>query len=394
MRIGIISSSYPQSPDDSTNAGVFVQDFANKLCDAGVEVVVLTPQKIANPRAVRRFPVKSFPWPGSETSVSYIDPRRPLDLARLGVLVASGTLACLRVFKAERIDHSLAMWAVPSGLFALAARKALGTPYSVWALGSDIWRIGEYPLGKVLLRRIFKEAQHIYADGLLLSSDVERITGRACSFLATSRALPDPNTVDLPDLEAERTHFLCVARFHPHKGVDVLIDAISLIPEAARREMQFHIFGGGPQEEELRAKVRQDRLERYLRIGGYIGRESLAAYLRAVSCLVIPSRIESIPLVLSDAAQAGCPVIATDVGDMGRLVKEYEVGICVPPESPGALAEAILQFHEALRPPNLDGAGELADYLSLDRSVRQVLSDIGWPAASSYGSRAPSSPPR
>jgi glycosyltransferase involved in cell wall biosynthesis len=375
MRLGIISSSYPRSPTDSTNAGVFVRDLAHKLFEADLEVVVLTPQKVIE-TSESRFPVKSFPWPGDETSLSHVNARKPLNMARFGILLASGAMTCLRVFKAERIDHVLALWAVPSGLFAWVARKTLGMPYSVWALGSDIWRIRDYPLGEPLLRRVLKDAEHIYADGIVLSQDAERIAGRQCVFLPTSCELPEPGATQAPVLQPDRTHLLCVARFHPHKGVDILIDAVGLIPEGKRRAMQFHVFGGGPQEGLLKAKVRQYRLEQCVRIGGYIGRNDLAAYLRAVRCLIISSRIESIPLILSDAAQAGCPVIATDVGDMGHLVRDYGVGLCVPPESPQALAEGILRFHEGI-PPRPEGARELADYLSLNRSVRQILHDIG-----------------
>ena len=377
MRLAIISSSYPRTPSDSTNAGVFVRDLAHNLSEAGVKVVVITPQKVTEPSG-SPFPVKSIPWPGDETSLSHVNARKPLSIARFGILLASGTMTCLRVFKAERIDHALALWAVPSGLFAWVARKTLGTPYSVWALGSDIWKIRDYPLGEPILRRVLKDADHIYADGVVLSQDVERIAGRQCLFLPSSRELPQPGSTQAPVLQPDRTHLLCVARYHPHKGVDILIDAMSLIPEQQRRAIQVHVFGGGPQEDSLKAKVRQYRLEQCVTIGGYLGRDDLAAYLQAVRCLIIPSRIESIPLILSDAAQAGCPVIATDVGDMGALVKEYGVGLCVPPESAQGLADAILEIHESDRPPDVPGTRELAKHLSLSRSVQQILHHIGW----------------
>jgi glycosyltransferase involved in cell wall biosynthesis len=374
MRVGIITSSYPRTADESHDAGVFVRDFARKLSKEQVDVTVITPQEViqhADP-----FRVRSFPWPGAETSLTHVNPRNLLNRARLAILLGSGIIACLRAFRALQIEHALAMWAIPSGAQAWVARKVLRTPYSVWALGSDVWNIGDYPLGRPILRRILRGAEHLYADGTELSAEVERISGRPCIFLPTSRELPAPVENGLTHLAPDRIHLLCVARFHPNKGVDVLIDAVRLLPERIRRQVQFHIFGGGPQEGALRAKIAHDGLTDCMILGGYVERADLVRYLRSVRGLVIPSRIESIPLVLSDAAQVGCPVIATDVGDVGRLVKQFRMGLVVPPDSPPALAKALSAAVADEMPFDRAGAALLADELSLDSSVKRFLHDI------------------
>ena len=369
MRIAIVTSSYPRDPDDSMNAGVFVRGFAESLAKHGHAPLVITPQAVADPG---RIEVRSFPWPGNEPSLSHLDPRQPLTIARLATMLASGSWQCIRLFRRRRIEHAIAMWAVPSGLLTLAARRVGGTPYSVWALGSDIWRISDYPLGRSILHRVLTGAHRLYADGLLLASDVQRIAGRPCEFLATSRALPPPG--HSPELDASRTHFLCVSRFHPHKGADVLLDALARIPVPQRARITVHMFGAGPEERNLRDFIERLDLGDTIRLGGPIGPSELASYLRVVRALIIPSRIESIPLILSDAAQAGCPVIATRVGDVGTLLERFKVGVTVPPESPSALAEAIAGFspEDSFRP---DDAAKLAEHLSIERSVRQFLRD-------------------
>ena len=48
--------------------------------------------------------------------------------------------------------------------------------------------------------------------------------------------------------------------------------------------------------------------------------------MRACDWLVIPSRIESIPLVFVDALHMGIPVVAAAVGDLDLLVTQYAVG--------------------------------------------------------------------
>jgi glycosyltransferase involved in cell wall biosynthesis len=82
-------------------------------------------------------------------------------------------------------------------------------------------------------------------------------------------------------------------------------------------------------------------------LGDYADPACAAAYMQASDWLVIPSRIESIPLVFVDALQMRLPIISTAVGDLGSLVEKYGVGFAVEPENPIALAAAM---REALGP--------------------------------------------
>ena len=74
---------------------------------------------------------------------------------------------------------------------------------------------------------------------------------------------------------------------------------------------------------------------------GYIEQKEAAAYLKECDALVIPSRIESIPVILSDAMQLECPVLVSDVGDMGKIVRMYKAGIIFPSNSPVKLAKSL-----------------------------------------------------
>ena len=370
MRIAIISSSYPVDPHDSRNAGVFVRDFALRMARRGVEVTVLTPQRVR--QADPGIEVIPFRRTTPEASLTHLGARHPVDLGRMGLLMLAGIWTVVGTSRRRQFDAILAMWAIPSGAFALANRFLFGTPYVVWALGSDIWRAGDYPAGRWMLRRVLRGARSLYADGTGLATEVERIAGSPCTFLASSRDLPAPS--EIPELERSLRHFLCVARFHPNKGVDVLVEAVARLPVSRRSGMRFHVFGGGPHETLLRSLIRQRGLEGVVTIGSYLSPGQLAGYLRAVDWMIIPSRIESVPLILSDAAQAGRCVIVSDVGDMGELVRRHQAGIVVPPEAPDDLARAILDAEA--RVGGCAGARDLARELGLDRSVERFLTEV------------------
>lgn len=361
---------------DSSNAGVFVRDLARILAGAGADVTVMTPHSVQHD-PTEGFRVRSFRWPGRETSLAHVDPRRWRNRARFGILLLSGIVTSLWALWRRPAQHVIAMWAVPSGLIALPARRLLRIPYTVWALGSDIWRIDEYPMGRRLLRHVLAGASNLHADGLQLARQVAQIAGRPCSFLATSRHLPSAEAVTPVELEPSRVHAIAVARFHPHKGLDVLLDAVSLLEPEVRTRFRLHVFGGGPEEEALRHQHRRLELDDCVAFGGFIDRDRLAAWLRAVNVAVVPSRIESIPLILGDVAQARCPLIATDVGDMGELVRRFRAGLVVAPGSPGALADAIRRVVVGDIPFEAHGMARLADHLSIDRSARLILDEVG-----------------
>lgn len=373
-RLALITSSFPASADDSKNAGVFVRDVARQLARIGHDITVITPmhaQAQGEPYAV-----STFPWPGKETSLTHIKPRGVRNLLRLGLLLASGVVHTLLTLRRDRTQHVIAMWAVPSGLLALAGRRVLGIPYSVWVLGSDIWEIDTYPMGRYLVRRVLAGADRLYADGRQLSADVEAICGRPCTYLPASRALPEAIPVHRRDLDPSYRHLLAVARYHPHKGLDVLVDALGLLTPADFERLRVHIFGDGPQRAELEAQIADHGLTAWVSLGPSLNTSELAGWMSAATALIIPSRIESVPLIVLDAAQQSCPVIATNVGDLGTVVNDYGLGVVVPAEDPPAMAAAIAAVVANDIAYDSSGAARVIRDFSVDASCRTLLAQI------------------
>jgi glycosyltransferase involved in cell wall biosynthesis len=77
----------------------------------------------------------------------------------------------------------------------------------------------------------------------------------------------------------------------------------------------------------------------------FAGRKPLAelvAEIQRSTLLVLPSRAESLGMVLVEALACGTPVVATRCGGPEDIVDE-RVGVLVPPEDPAALAGGIEQ---------------------------------------------------
>ncbi len=381
LRICIVTSSYPLHPDDGeAAAGHFIRDLALAMGRAGVSVTVLTQARPGEAVDDAGIEVIRFPWSGSGKRLSGLNPASFSDALDVLSVMIGGQIALLRLLRRGRregagYDGVLAMWALPSGLWARVACFFCSVPYVTWTLGSDIWIYGKKALTRPILRSVLKKSRRVYADGEELRADTERLGGRSCDFLPTTRRLPRENLPDI-SLKPDKINFLFVGRFHPHKGPDLLLQAISLIPEDELAGLYFWIFGDGDLKDTLQAQAATLGLEQALSFGGYISAEVFAAYLQQVHALIIPSRLESIPVVLSDALQMDCPVVVTDVGDMGRLVREHGAGlVAATPEAPAISAEIRCMSKEP-RGAFSGNIRSLYGLFDMDRISAQLIEDF------------------
>ncbi|MGZ4657485.1 MAG: glycosyltransferase family 4 protein [Blastococcus sp.] len=111
---------------------------------------------------------------------------------------------------------------------------------------------------------------------------------------------------------------VAVARLHPQKGYDVLLDAVAGWADDPRlaNPPLVAIAGDGPLHDELAGRIRAQRLPVVL-----LGRrDDVADLLRAADVCVLPSRWEGTPLIAQEVLRASRPLVATRTGGVPDLV--------------------------------------------------------------------------
>jgi glycosyltransferase involved in cell wall biosynthesis len=302
------------------------------------------------------------------------------NIISVGSLFYNGTRYANKIAKEKKIDVFICLWIVPSGLMVLLKNIFFSkTPYILWALGSDVNNNKDNFFTKTLLRLIIKQAKAVFADGIELCETVNKISGRTCEFLPTfhKMQLQEKFFEEKNSFMGELT-FLYVGRLVPVKGVDVLIEAFKLLKkENGRLNFKCNIIGDGDQMPMLISEINTNGLKNNVFLLGRVMDENLFAdYFKNAYCVIIPSRSESIPVVLSEAVQFGKPVITTNAGDMEYIVKKYNLGLVAKKENPEDLANAIKLFIEKPLKLNKIDRDNLLKMLIFDKNADKLLTAL------------------
>jgi len=129
-----------------------------------------------------------------------------------------------------------------------------------------------------------------------------------------------------------------------HKGVDVLIDAMRLLP---RGLAELLIFGDPDVFPDYTLDLRRRAEGLPVRFMGGYRRADIGGVFARIDVLAVPSRwMENSPLVIHEAFMAGVPVIGARIGGIPELITPGRGGLLVDPDSPADLAAAIRRLAE------------------------------------------------
>jgi len=194
-----------------------------------------------------------------------------------------------------------------------------------------------------LRHRIRKVQQLIESVDLFLSPSVtvaERVAqwGIPRTKLRVSRYGIDTKPFeDLHRVEPEggKISFGYVGTLAPHKGVHILMQAMSKLPADT---CCLHVFGSDKYYGEYGRMLRELAENADVTFHGPLGRQDIGKAFEIIDCLVMPSLwLENSPVVIQEAFAAGVPVIASGQGGMAELIQDGRSGRLFAAGDVGAL---------------------------------------------------------
>jgi len=373
MNILIVTTSYPINEDGSEAAGSFVQDFARELVTQGHTVSVAHPGNQTSTKIQNKITLYSFAVP--HLPLSTLKPTQVKNWKAILSALRAGHKTVEKAAMEINADNILALWSLPSGFWARSAAQKLNIQYSCWSLGSDIWTLGKIPVIKTVLKSVLKDSQYLYADGDQLCSDVEKLSNKPCEFLPSSRVLPRQHARK----NNKAPYRLCfLGRWHENKGIDLLVDALQQLHDDDWSLIEsFTLAGGGPLNDTvLTAMQKLSANSRPCRTLGYQNNKEASKLLFHSDIVIIPSRIESVPVIFSDAIQANCAVVATPVGDLPALINKFRCGLLTESTKTSDIADGIRNIIRTNITTYTSGIESATDYFSLESGVKKYINAL------------------
>ena len=272
-----------------------------------------------------------------------------------------------------------------AGLHGVLAKLRYGTPYLVTEHGIYLRELylalsrTDYSLNcrrfLLSLNEAIVRTNYRYADVITSLGEFNRDWQLRLGAPA-SKIVFVPNGVDPlrfrpePERRPERLTVLTLARCYALKGIDVLLEAAAIVRDRIP-EIRFRILGERADPGyygQCLSIVDKHRLQPNVEWGET---SDPARALNEAHVFCLPSISEGMPYSILEAMLSGCPVVATDVGNVASVLSGS--GLLARPKDPASLAGALLQLL------NAPGAAERRDRLAstaLDRVRQHYTADV------------------
>jgi glycosyltransferase involved in cell wall biosynthesis len=134
----------------------------------------------------------------------------------------------------------------------------------------------------------------------------------------------------------DATDLVYVGEFRHIKGADLLVDAVARL-RADGNPVTLTLAGDGEEIEPLKAQIQRLGLNNAVRLIGHV--QARYGFSKG-KLLVVPSRGDSMPYVVIEAAAAGVPMVAANVGGIPEIFGSHNEAL-FPSNIVGAMADAI-----------------------------------------------------
>jgi glycosyltransferase involved in cell wall biosynthesis len=221
-----------------------------------------------------------------------------------------------------------------------------GIPWTCSAHAKDIWTTGDDELRQKLASARWTvtctKAGHERLSAL--AREPERVHF-AHHGLDLGRFGEAPRERPPRDGRNGPVELLSVCRAVEKKGLDVLLQALALLPRDV--DWRFTHVGGGELLGELRARDQALGLAGRIAWRGAMAQDEVLGLYRSSDLFVLACRIagdgdrDGLPNVLVEAQSQGLCCVSTTVPGVQELIEDGVNGLLVPPEDPQALADAL-----------------------------------------------------
>lgn len=204
--------------------------------------------------------------------------------------------------------------------------------------------------------------RYYYGLGLLRFADIVRVVSERTKENLTARGIKKINKLPVAinidkfknlnlKLNNEKLFtpdtfvFLTVARFVPQKNFTLMLEAFFLAYDV-NPKIRLHIVGKGPEANSINQYIKTKSVERGINTPILVADWSndVAGLMKKADAYLLTSNYEGWARVLIEALVSRLPVVTTDVGCAGEVIKNNIHGLVVPVNKKGDLVKAMIKI--------------------------------------------------
>jgi glycosyltransferase involved in cell wall biosynthesis len=237
------------------------------------------------------------------------------------------------------------------GLLSLILSRVTSTPFSVQVHGdyySPYWAMGSFA----------RRARRRLIPSVLARADKVRVVSARVRDSLVARGIRKKNDMTILPIRPELESFLKATRTRSKEDVFTVLTASRLAPEkntpllirafaklhAVHPDAHLRIVGEGSERARIESTIKEHCLSNYVTIVPWTN--DISTEMANADVFALASLHESYGLVLLESLAAGVPVVTTDVGCVGEVVKNGEHGLVVPVGETESFADALVRMYE------------------------------------------------
>lgn len=359
MNLLFVTHAYPRSEGDV--AGAFIERLAVALQERDHVVRIVAP-------ADRGRGGRDFLRGIAVSRVRYA-PKWLESLAYTGTMVESsrsphGAFAVANLMRAQAaeirrearrgpLDLVHAHWWIPAGVSAWLARiGGMGgaggkggsgkKPYVVTVHGTDVRILERSRLGRLIARRILRDAAGVTAVSSHLAEKVARVAG-----IDAANITVQPMPVLVQHFARGSTGgdgIVALGRLTKQKNLNVILEALAYL-KTDGTNVPLKIIGDGPERSALELLAKQLSIDDRVRFVGSVDPHNVTSVIGNADVMAFAGSDEGFGLAAAESLMLGIPVVASQTGGGVRdVVPPTGPGRLVPANDPASMAGAIREF--------------------------------------------------